>query len=451
MNRLCCASVAAAIALSECASSFITTGMPTRISSPRGWPSVTSVYSTLDVSEDAHNTRDVASFQEWASYAGIQQSEGFQLVSEDIDGFLDISAITVQGVPGGSPVVFVPAEMILSSNYAIEEFGRIPEAEQKLAKDGYENEIQQFYLMLKILFELEKGQDSLWFHHFNALPRYFSNGASMTLFCYTCVPPFLEQLCKEERVRYNSLRACKRPVTFLSNDTKGNDELWMWAFQVVYTRGFETVHGDFCIAPMADMINHNAEANVELAYDELGNCYAQALYDIPANSPICMSYGDPWNPSFLLSRYGFLEESSPSTFCKLLPSHVSEEMKNLGYAHNKMLFYKDTGEVAEEVWDVLLYMLLGEADQTTQQQFYHAHMSGDYASKQSIHEKYYPMTSEKLKDHIDELVDEIDALARKVDYGSKVAAEDHPRLPLIMRHNAFVKNAFLTVKTNNGL
>ena len=97
---------------------------------------------------------------------------------------------------------------------------------------------------------------------------------------------------------------------------------------------------------MADMFNHHgSETEIELAYDESGNCYAQTIIDVPANSPLRMSYGDPANPSFLLARYGFLDESSPASFCKILPSSVSEEMKNLGYAHNRMLFYKDTGDV----------------------------------------------------------------------------------------------------------
>ena len=35
-------------------------------------------------------------------------------------------------------------------------------------------------LMIKVLLELEKGQDSPWFPWFNSLPRYYTNAASMT-------------------------------------------------------------------------------------------------------------------------------------------------------------------------------------------------------------------------------------------------------------------------------
>ena len=403
--------------------------------------------TAIDISEEAQ--RDVASFKEWASYGGIQTADGFQLVGEELDGHLDVSAMTTQDIPAGSSVIYIPNDMILSSSKVIEEFGRLTEAEQLLNENGYASEIRQYYLMLKILVELEKGQDSPWFPYLNSLPRYFSNGASMTLFCYTCIPPLVASLCKEERARLNNL-SVKRLVPFLSNEIKGDPKLWKWAYNVVYTRGFEA-NDAFNICPMADYLNHGTETEVWMTYDDSGNCYAQALMDIPANSPLQMSYGDPTNPSLLLARYGFLDQSSPATFCKILPSHISQEMKNLGYAHDRMLFYKDTGEVSEEVWDILLYTALGETDPVIQQQFYQAHMNGDYATKQYIHEQYYPLSAAKLADHIDIFLDDLDGLERKGEYGAKVAADDHPRLPLLLRHNQFVRNTFLTVRTKQGL
>jgi hypothetical protein len=401
--------------------------------------------TAIDIAEET--ARDIASFQEWASYGGIQTADGFQLVGEELDGYLDVSAMTTQAISADSTVVYVPNDMILSSSSAMNEFGQLKEAEEILINNGYQSEIRQYYLMLKILVELEKGVDSVWFHYLNSLPRYYSNGASMTLFCYTCIPPLLATLCKDERARLNNL-SVKRVVPFLSNDIKGDAKLWKWAYQVVYTRGVEGSNGDFHICPMIDYINHGTETEVYLTYDDSGNCYAQALKDIPANSPIRMSYGDPTNPSFLLARYGFLDKSSPATFCKILPSHISEEMKNLGYAHNRMLFYKDTGDLSEEVWDVLLYTVLGQTDPTIQQQFYQAHMNEDYSTKQYIHEQYFRLTVAELIDHIDTFLDELDKLERKGEYGANASANEHPRLPLLLRHNQFVRDTFLTVRSN---
>uniref|UniRef100_A0A7S1YVE7 SET domain-containing protein n=1 Tax=Ditylum brightwellii TaxID=49249 RepID=A0A7S1YVE7_9STRA len=193
------------------------------------------------------------------------------------------------------------------------------------------------------------------------------------------------------------------------------------------------------------MFNHgSAETEVEYVYDEDGNCYVQTIRDVPAGSPLRMSYGDPTNPSFLFARYGFLDESSPATFCKLIPSHISEEMQNIGYAHNRMLFFKDSGDVSQEVWDVLLYQVLGENDEWKQKEFYEAHMNGDYDTKESIHEQYRSQTMAKLLDHIDSFLYQLEKLSEKT-YGRSV--DDHPRLPLILRHNEFVRDTFLTVRS----
>lgn len=97
------------------------------------------------------------------------------------------------------------------------------------------------------------------------------------------------------------------------------------------------------------MFNHGSDyTEIEPSYDEEGNYYAYTTFDVPAGSPLRISYGDPTNPSFLFARYGFLEEDTPATFCKIIPAHINKDMEDLGYAENKMLFFK-TGDVSEEV------------------------------------------------------------------------------------------------------
>ena len=371
----------------------------------------------------------------------------------DDTGHLDVSAVTSSPLPASSTAIYVPSDMILSANAAMGELrGQVPgEVEELLRANGYGTELRQYYLMLKILVEVDRGPDSPWFPYLNSLPRYFGNGASMTPFCYSVVPPLVSRLCKDERARLKNLVLGKRNIPFLSDATKENDEVWRWAFQIVYTRGFEADNGtgDCCVAPMADMVNHGTETNVELVYDEGGNCYVQTTRDVPAGSQLAMSYGDVTNPSFLLSRYGFLDQSSPATFCKILPERVTEEMKNLGYSHSTMLFYRDTGAVSEPVWDILLYTALGEADPNAQRRFYDAHMHSDFATKSSIHEQCYSLTASKLAEHVDTFLTDLDELQRTAQYGGNPT--EHPRLPLIMRHNEFVRETFLAVRNAQGL
>lgn len=177
-------------------------------------------------------------------------------------------------------------------------------------------------------------------------------------------------------------------------------------------------------------------------YDEEGNCNVYTTRDVPAGSPLRISYGDPTNPSHLFATYGFLDETSPATFCKIMNITPTKELKDLGLDFSRMLFYKETGEVSQEVWDVLLYQHL-ESDKETQRTFYEAHMTGDMETKQSIHQYYRLETVTALKKHVDTFLNQLDGLSEKA---TTKDINEHPRIPVILRHNEFVKKTFLTVK-----
>lgn len=179
-----------------------------------------------------------------------------------------------------------------------------------------------------------------------------------------------------------------------------------------------------------------------MSFDEEGNCNVYTTRDVPAGSPLRMSYGDPTNPSRLFATYGFLDETSPATFCKIMSIQPTPELRDIGFDFSRMLFYKDTGDISEEVWDVMLYQNLS-VDQAEQQAFYNAHMSGDAATKQAIHQKHFLQTSTALKNHVDGFLTQLDELSAK---GVGKDVNEHPRLPLILQHNEFVKSTFLTVK-----
>eukprot|EP00980_Cylindrotheca_fusiformis_P022723 scaffold9646_cov133-Cylindrotheca_fusiformis.AAC.6 len=401
----------------------------------------TFVTAYVDIQEDAF--RDIGTMDEWAAAYGVQRCDGFQLVATSESPALEVGVVTTMDLPAQSPVLFVPNPMILSSRQSLNEMGRVEGAEKRLVSAKAAEHVPKFYLFLKILKEFELGEDSPWFPWLNAMPRYYSNGASMTPFCFDCLPPFAGQLAMEERIKFIQFFQALRYVNFLSDEVKTSKELAKWAFAVVYTRGFPTPDGDFRISPMADMFNHGADHEVELTYDDDGNCCAYTVKDVPAGSPLRLSYGDATNPSFLFARYGFLDESSDASFCKIIIPRPSQKLVDMGYAHNRMLFYKNTGDVSPEVWDVLLYQIL-VSDPDVQEQFYQAHMSGDFQTKQAIHEHYYPQTSVALNNHVNTFLKDLEILQNK---GVGKDVNEHPRLPLIMQHNEFVKQTFLAVRT----
>lgn len=190
--------------------------------------------------------------------------------------------------------------------------------------------------------------------------------------------------------------------------------------------------------------NHGTETEVDFSFDDNGNLYAYATQNVQAGSPLRMSYGCPTNPSQLFAKYGFLDESSPATFCKIMTITPTQQLLDIGYGFDKMLFYKDSGEVSEEVWDVLLYQVLAN-NRDVQQAFYNAHMQGDAATKAAIHEQYSLETCTALKKHVDTFLKQLDDLQAK---SAGKNFDEHPRLPLILRHNEFVKETFLRVKAN---
>lgn len=390
----------------------------------------------IDVSERAQ--RQVQPFDEWVTNCGVQRAPGVQLTSQD---GLDHYVVASEGLAQGSPVLFVPDNMIFSTRAAKEEFGgAVQEAVAQLGRLGGNDAVPQFYLFIKVLLEYSKGQDSPWFPWLDSMPRLFYNAVSMTDFCYECLPPLVLGLARGEKVKLDNFYDALQKVDGLDPAIKANRDLATWAFNIVFTRSFGP-DDNKQLVPMGDMFNHGTETEVAVNYNDDGSVAVYTTRDVPAGSPLRMSYGDPTNPSYFFSRYGFLDESSPATFCKLMLTPTAQ-LKDMGYDYSRMLFYKETGDVSEEVWDVLLYQQLA-GNRDVQQQLYNAHMNGDAEQKRQIHQQYFPQTSEALLQHIDTFLKQLDELSSK---GVGKSEMEHPRLPLIIKHNQFVKETFLQVR-----
>jgi hypothetical protein len=70
-------------------------------------------------------------------------------------------------------------------------------------------------------------------------------------------------------------------------------------------------------------------------------------------------------------------------------------------------------------------------------------MRGDADTKRAIHQHYFSETAAALKNHVDTFLVQLDELSAK---GEGKDISQHPRLPLILKHNEFVKKTFLQVK-----
>jgi len=319
-----------------------------------------STSTTIDITESA--PRDIASLYEWGANYGIQTCDGFELTSDD---GVDVYAMTHHPLPAHSPIICVPSDLVLTGSKAREELGGDAFRAEQILLNSHDassehmaeisERISQFYLVLKVLAEYERGVSSPWYPWLNSLPRFYCNGASMTDFCFGCLPPYAAELALAEKKRLNQFVEALKEVPFLSQGSKGDVDLTTWAYSVVQTRCSENPDdGDVCLVPMADFFNHQgAETDVYLSYDDDGNCFAYTTQDVPAGQPLRVCCGDPTNPSKLLAKYGFLDESSSATFAKYIVSNPTPEIFDMGYPAG-MLFYQD-GSISQEVWDTILY------------------------------------------------------------------------------------------------
>ena len=331
--------------------------------------------------------------------------------------------------------------------------------------DNSEKYFAHLCLWMRLLVEYERGDQSPWYPWLNTLPRRYDTGAAMTPFCFRCLPPLVAALAKEERKRFLHFEQALRQMykRVVTEETQRNMPALQWAYNTVFTRCIQLGdsgnddnndsnddNGPVLLIPGVDYFNHGTWPNVDLHFDGEGNCHVYTTVDVTAGTALHRSYGDPTNPSFLFARYGFLDESSPATFCKIMIDKPSKEIIDLGYDPSRMLFFKDTGAISQEVWDVVLYdkVLSKEGGSDVREQFYRAHMTGDEVTKQAIHEHYYSQTIKALNEHVEGFLIQLEELSSK-GMGQDVA--EHPRLPLILRHNIFVMETFLAVKVANHL
>jgi hypothetical protein len=401
----------------------------------------------VDTSERAE--RNGYSFMEWASHYGIQP-ENFQL--QPIDGSLNWGAVATQPARAGERALFVPSMLrMFTPNIKQQEFPNIgqvvaqkidPKSDLALGDVSLAN---HFYLFLKVLQEYEMGEASPYYAWLNALPRKFNTAVNFRDFETDCLPPFVKFLSKRDQNNYSLFnRVLKEiPTPTISDQTKNNMEITKWVFNIVFTRARESF-GEAEIIPMSDMINHQAEPNVEISWDNEGNVNVIFVKDVQAGEQLLKCYGHPTNPSRLLSTYGFHDTSPPATYCKLFPGvQVTQDLKDMGFDYTTMVFYPENGGIAEQVWDVMLYTILGQMDPNSQQQFYQAHMSGNAQSKQEFHQHFMPQTIQALVQHIDEILGEISYCDQKLSSG-----QVFENMQMIADHNNFVRQTFLKVRAN---
>lgn len=211
----------------------------------------------IDVSEYSPRG-DVYAMESWASQYGVQKLDSIQLYTDDGS---DYQLITTSSIPASSTVIYVPSNIVLSSNNVVNEFGgSLQQAENVLVQmdSGTQARLPLFRLMIKILAEYDAGSNSAYYPWLSALPKQFFNGVSMTDECFMCLPPYAGWLASNERKNYDFFaNALRKGYVPLSQETLYNEEVVRWAYNVALTRFVEVWEPSRqkLIAPMADMVS----------------------------------------------------------------------------------------------------------------------------------------------------------------------------------------------------
>lgn len=206
----------------------------------------------------------------WCESYGVQRNSLEFASTSNLDGghpgiqSQDMTAYASQDLPAGTPVLFVPRSLFLSSHdIKYREFG----AESLLDAEEYLTKLREplslFYLYVKLLYEYSLGEQSPYFDYLNSLPRRYDTGTSMTPTCYDCLPPLAGTYAKKERVRYINYRTVAQTVGWLDGAVKEDRDVSKWVFNVVSTRSWEVQDGsgERLIVPMADMVSSFFESD----------------------------------------------------------------------------------------------------------------------------------------------------------------------------------------------
>jgi hypothetical protein len=217
-------------------------------------PAPATVLDVVATAEDA--PRNLPPLDPWCLEAGVQKVDGLELYTEDGRDWEYVSTVDI---PTGTTLMCVPAGVCLSSSVVMAELtaasAGTAAAVDELTRIGGQNSVADFALFVKLLAEYEAGERSPYLAWLDALPRLYYNAASMTDFCYECLPPLVFSLSRLEKVKFDNFRQVLAKVDLVSDATKQNEEVLKWAFNAVYTRAYadkDGQGGDVTLTPLAD-------------------------------------------------------------------------------------------------------------------------------------------------------------------------------------------------------
>ncbi len=400
--------------------------------------------------------RDVSSLGEWAEKNKIKISSSTSVTLDSGENY----GITLDKTTDKyETILSVPKELVLDSERIRKAWiQHLQPSLDKIKRLGLDESALNFVLIVKIIYEHNLGDESVWYEWIESLPKAFDTGVFMDEVELDCLPPFALALANFQNQQLEifgkSYELLKGTPIYVDSVT---DDFLKWAFNVVMTRCWRYEQSDDdddivrpIAVPFGDMFNHREPPNVMVkdsdSFDAVEFVLSEDI-DVPDDEErgLYLSYGLT-NPHRFLTVFGFCDETMPEVFSQLLFSKPTPELINLGCEdRSKMVYRTADGGISTSVWDCILYTLLAQVPEE-QTEFYSAHIENNIEKKMSFHIKYALEEALTLRNHVEGTANEFKDLVTKIDAMSEAERSSHPRLEMIRRHNFFLYRTFDKVK-----
>lgn len=314
-------------------------------------PPLSSSASLSDLRFAFEDDRNVPKLEEWAAHQGVRFAPGVGLV--DL-GLGDWGVGSSSSLDAQAPIVTVPAQLVLSStDEPVDGYKEAIAKAMATASPGMEHYLPECLLVVRLLQEANKGEESLWKEWIDTLPPDFSTGLYLDPLersvAERVAKPFLDH-------QEQQWKACKAAIL---EETDVDVDRLLWAFSVVFTRSWRPPPGDRAtLVPLGDMFNHDSRANAKPNALEDGSFQLVAKNGIEPGSPLFLSYGFSTVPGRFLVNFGFWDRSADFMDANLT---VPSEMANAIDA-SRLVVSTRSGAIAEDVFTLGVYNFLKQRD-----------------------------------------------------------------------------------------
>ena len=426
--------------------------------------SPSSLTDLLDVLDDERN---VPVLQDWAIDQGVTLADGVKLVDNGL-GDWGVGLSEKNTHKAKTAVMTVPQNLILSSNDPNLQYLRRPITKAMTTTVGtvsMEYFVPECLLIISVLLEMARGDNSLWKPWLDTLPKSFNTGLYLDQLERRNVERIAADFLLQQQLQFDScfnatmellqhnqlpeelqrFLLLKQEEEKIKDDGEGDDEekdlkeLIKWAFTVVFTRSWRNPSNeDAMLVPLGDMFNHDSEiANVVPDILQDGSVQMSLKRNVSEGSPLFLSYGMGTIPARFLVNFGFWDRSTLYMDANLT---VPEE-----YQVDKAQLVVSTknGGISQDVFNLAIYNVLRERDdQDLAKRFVKAQNNQDLTVLDEMITKFELEGAMFLRLHVLKILSET---YPDMDIAPENLSESPRRFGMIARYNNGMRESWMKV------